>query len=137
MILEVCWLLQVNEFAVLQLYEVVKKMKTTVQFPEFIKNFPKAKLPLEVKSSATFLDGEAGQVVFHTIPKGQGVPPHQHKDSYAVIISGALEFILGDEQFIFYPGKSLYIPEGILHGGKALEDTLLIEVFCENRWSAA
>lgn len=112
-------------------------MQVPSQFPDFIKNFPTVKLPPGVRGTTTFLDAEAGQAVFHTIPKGQGVSLHQHKDSYAVVVSGSLEFTLGDEQFVVYPGKSWFIPEGTPHGGVALEDSLMIEVFCEKRWSKA
>ncbi len=114
-----------------------EKMHKIKEFPEFIEKFPKVKLPPGATGSSTFLDAEAGQVVFHSIPKGGGVVPHKHKDSYAVVISGALEFTLGEEQRIVYPGVSLYIPEGVMHGGRALEDSMMIEVFCEKRWSAA
>lgn len=71
----------------------------------------------------------------NTITKGQIVPPHQHKDSWAILVSGKLAYTLGPEQFIRTPGQSWFIPDNTLHGGKALDNSLLVEVFCEERWS--
>jgi quercetin dioxygenase-like cupin family protein len=110
-------------------------MQTLLQFPDFINNFPEATLPPGVNGRTTFLGAEAGQAVFHTIPKGQGVPLHRHKDSWACLVSGSLKISLGDEQFVARTGMSWFIPEGTMHGGTALEDTLLLEVFCEQRFS--
>ncbi len=105
------------------------------QFPEFIYKFPKASLPSGVDGISNLLSGPEGQVVFHTIPKGQRIPLHCHGDSLAILMSGALEITLGQETFTAKGCISWFIPADAMHSGNALEDSLLIEVFCEKRFS--
>ncbi len=104
------------------------------QFPEFIYQFPRASLPPGVDGISNLLSAPEGQVVFHTIPKGQGVPLHCHGDSLAVLMSGSLEITLGQEKFTAKGSIPWFIPAGVMHSGNALEDSLLIEVFCEKRF---
>jgi quercetin dioxygenase-like cupin family protein len=106
----------------------------SMQFPEFIQKLPKVQFPPGVVGNSTLLDAPEGQVVFHTITKGQVVPLHQHKDSWAILVSGCLAITLGDERFVAPPGKAWFIPGDVQHGGEALADSLLVEVFCEKRW---
>jgi quercetin dioxygenase-like cupin family protein len=106
-------------------------------FPEFIQHFPKVKLPAGLTGPSTFLDAQEGQVAFHSLAEGQTVPLHSHDHSWAVLISGKLEYTVGSEQFIVVPGQSWYIPGATLHGGTAMEDSCLLEVFCEKRWTPA
>lgn len=86
--------------------------------------------------NSTFLNAAEGQVVFHTIAKDQTVPAHPHDDSWAILVAGKLECTLGSEQFTATRGQSWFIPGNTLHGGMALQDSLLVEVFCEERWMA-
>ena len=116
----------------------IKKMKkVTVDFPGFIKNFPQVQFPPQVKGNSSLISCPEGQVVFHTLAKGQGVPPHTHDDSWAVLVSGSLEYTLGGEVFTLTAGESWFIGNGVVHGGTALEDSLMVEVFCEQRWQAS
>lgn len=110
--------------------------KTTTEFPDFIKNFAKVKFPPQVKGNSTFLGNSTGQVVFHNIAMGMGVPPHTHDNSWAIIVSGEMECLLGDKKFIANTGDSWFIPADVPHGGTALKDSLMVEVFCEERWTA-
>ena len=105
-------------------------------FPDFIKKFPKVELPPKVIGESYFIEAPQGQVVFHTLPEGQQVPLHGHDDSWAILVSGAMQVTVGADQFTAHPGRSWFIPKDVLHGGKALEDAMLVEVFCEKRFSA-
>lgn len=118
---------------------VIKKGDTGMsgiekQFPKFIYSFPRISLPPGVEGDSHLLDAPGGQVVFHTIPAGQKVPVHTHKDSMAVLVSGSLEITLDSEKFTAKSGNSWFIPEDVPHSGHALENSLLIEVFCEKRF---
>jgi quercetin dioxygenase-like cupin family protein len=53
------------------------------------------------------------------------------------MVSGSLKVTVGKEHFSAGTGMSWFIPEGVEHGGRAMEDSLLIEVFCERRFSPA
>jgi quercetin dioxygenase-like cupin family protein len=62
------------------------------------------------------------------------VPEHQHPhDQVGYIIYGKLEFKVGDEVRICQPGDTYQIPGGIMHGARALVDTLVIDVFSPPR----
>lgn len=108
--------------------------KMNDRFPGFIYRFPEAMLPPDIDGNSNFLDAAAGQVVFHTIPKGQGIPSHCHGDSLAILLSGVLEITLGQEKFTAKGSTFWFIPADVMHSGNALEDSLLIEVFCEKRF---
>ena len=107
------------------------------RYPQFIYRFPRVSLPRGVTGDSNFLDAPQGQVVFHTIPKGQQIPLHTHKDSMAVLVSGSLEITMDRNNFTATRGMSWFIPEDVPHKGYALEDSLLIEVFCEKRFSSS
>lgn len=111
--------------------------RNSTDFPDFIKKFPQVQFPPQVRGNSTLISCPEGQVVFHTITKGQGVPPHIHDDSWAILVSGLLEYTLGDETFTITAGESWFIAPGVVHGGTALEDSLMVEVFCEQRWQAS
>jgi quercetin dioxygenase-like cupin family protein len=62
------------------------------------------------------------------------VPMHQHPhDQVGYVIYGKIEMTVGEEVRICQPGDTYAIPGGITHGGKALVDTLLIDVFSPPR----
>lgn len=104
------------------------------KFPKFIYQFPEVMLPPGVDGNSNFLDAQDGQVVFHTIPEGQRIPLHCHGDSWAILISGVLEIVLGKKIFTAQRGASWFIPSGVMHSGNALKESLLIEVFSERRF---
>lgn len=65
---------------------------------------------------------------------GVEVPPHQHKnDQVGYVVYGKMEITIGDETRICHAGDSYAIPGGIIHGVKALEDTVSIDVFSPPR----
>jgi quercetin dioxygenase-like cupin family protein len=111
-------------------------LQTVKEFPEFILKFPQICLPPGVDGQGNVLDASQGQVVFHTIPKGQVVPLHKHKDSWAFLVAGRLKFSLAKEQFIAEAGMAWLIPAEADHGGEAIEHSLLVEVFSEKRFSS-
>ena len=105
----------------------------TTDYPEFIQNFPAARMP-DGQPGPPVLDAAAGQVVFHTVAAGQSVPLHHHDDSWAFLVSGSMEVILGEKNLKVQAGDSWFIPIGVEHGGNAVERSLLVEVFCEKRF---
>lgn len=105
----------------------------TTDYPEFIKRFPVARIP-DGQAGPPFLEAAAGQVAFHTVDAGQNVPLHSHDDSWAVLVSGSMEVIVGEKNLEVQAGDSWFIPCGVEHGGKAMEKSLLVEVFCEKRF---
>ena len=111
-------------------------LKPLKGFPDFIRQLPQIRLPPGVAGQRNLLDASQGQVVFHTIPKGQIVPLHKHKDSWAFLVAGRLKVTLSKEYFIAEAGMDWLIPAGTDHGGEAIEHSLLVEVFSEKRFSS-
>jgi quercetin dioxygenase-like cupin family protein len=105
----------------------------TTDYPAFIKKFPTAGMP-NGQPGPHFLNAEVGQVAFHTIEAGQRVPLHSHDDAWAILVSGDMQVTVGAKNFEMRTGDSWYIPSGVKHGGKAIEKSLLVEVFCEKRF---
>lgn len=110
--------------------------RTTTDYPAFIKKFSRALLP-DGSQGPFLIGGDEGQVVFHTITAGHSVALHSHNDSWAFMVSGSIEMTVGNEHFFAKPGMSWFIPSGVEHGGKAIYESLLVEVFCERRFSLA
>lgn len=66
--------------------------------------------------------------------RGAVIPPHSHmNDQVGYIVSGKIEITIGDQTRICFPGDSYAIPGGIVHSGKAITDTLSIDVFSPPR----
>lgn len=68
------------------------------------------------------------------VTKGGIVPPHSHPhDQCGYVVSGKIEFTIGDVTRVLMPGDTYGVPGGLVHGATALEDTLLVEVFSPPR----
>ena len=64
------------------------------------------------------------------LDKGSVVPIHDHpQEQTGYLVSGRLEFDIGGELVVAEPGDSWSLPGDQVHGAKALEDCLVIEVF--------
>lgn len=61
---------------------------------------------------------------------GSVVPLHQHPhDQLSYVISGRLEFTVGDETHILEPGSCTIIPGGVLHGCRAITTCRVLDTF--------
>ncbi len=59
---------------------------------------------------------------------------HSHPHEQATyILKGSFEFTIGDEVRVVKAGDCLYKQPNIVHGAKALEDSVLIDVFTPMR----
>lgn len=63
--------------------------------------------------------------------KGSEVPEHVHEDLEQVnyVVRGKVFVRIGDKEYVFSDGDAYLVPEGVLHGMKALEETVMVEVF--------
>jgi quercetin dioxygenase-like cupin family protein len=62
--------------------------------------------------------------------KGAVIPPHSHpNEQTGYMVSGQLEFVVDGEQIPAEPGDSWNIAGDVEHGAKALEESVVIEVF--------
>lgn len=69
-----------------------------------------------VKISGESTNGRLS-VLESSIPPGNGPPPHVHTESDEAfyVLSGQLEFQVGDEKFIGKAGDYVFVPHGTVH----------------------
>jgi quercetin dioxygenase-like cupin family protein len=80
--------------------------------------------------SRQFFTGEKMTMAFLTIKKGCVVPTHSHEsEQFSYVISGALHFNIGDEEFTVRAGELVEIPSNVPHSAVAIEDMTGIDVF--------
>jgi len=68
-----------------------------------------------------------GEVV---ISAGTTLPMHDHPhEQVTYVLSGQMEFTVGERTGVAGPGEVVLIPGGVRHGGRTLSDCRLIDVF--------
>jgi quercetin dioxygenase-like cupin family protein len=62
------------------------------------------------------------------------VPMHQHmNDQVGYVVQGAIEMTIGGQVRACQAGESYAVPAGVLHGGRALVDSVIIDAFSPPR----
>ncbi|HTJ26453.1 MAG TPA: cupin domain-containing protein [Candidatus Limnocylindria bacterium] len=82
------------------------------------------------------ITGDSMMIAEVLLKKGDEVPRHaHHNEQITFVLSGALKFVLGDEQreTVVRGGEVLVIPPHVPHAAFALEDTVDIDVFSPPR----
>ncbi len=65
---------------------------------------------------------------------GVSSAPHAHPhEQVSYIVSGRFEWQLGDERRVLAAGDSAYVPPNVTHGVRALEPSVLLDVFTPQR----
>lgn len=73
----------------------------------------------------------AGEV---TLDANIEVPEHEHPhEQITLVVSGRLEFTVGDETREVGPGQVVVIPGGVRHGVKTREACVLLDIFAPVR----
>jgi quercetin dioxygenase-like cupin family protein len=68
------------------------------------------------------------------ISKGATIPTHRHPhEQTGYLVSGRLDFVIGDDRFDAGPGDSWNIAGDVPHGATALENSVVIEIFAPVR----
>lgn len=69
-----------------------------------------------------------------TFEQGVEVPQHTHPhDQVGYVVSGRMRMVMGDQVTECGPGDSYHAPPDVPHSGKALEPSVVIDVFCPPR----
>ena len=72
--------------------------------------------------------------VYWTVVAGDALPLHTHvHEQVAHVLQGTFELTIGDETRLMEPGMIGVIPPHIPHGGRAVTDCLLLDVFYPER----
>ena len=76
------------------------------------------------------LSGQNVMVVEVTLDRGGIVAEHQHPhEQISLMISGKVEFIVGNEKKIVGPGEVVHIPPNVPHSVYVLENAVVYDVF--------
>ena len=78
----------------------------------------------------TVVYGEKTLMTKFFIKKGSRIPVHSHPhEQTGYMVSGALQFILGDKEYEARPGDSWCILPDVKHGAYCRKESVVIEVF--------
>ena len=88
------------------------------------------KTALEGVHLKTLVHGENTSMHAFRLEKGAKIPSHSHPhEQTGYLVSGRMQFTLGDEVFMAEPGTSWNVPGNVAHHVDVLEEALVIEVF--------
>jgi quercetin dioxygenase-like cupin family protein len=80
------------------------------------------------------LNGDAMTLARITLTSGAIVPEHRHEnEQIATVLSGRLQFVVGDEELVVVAGESVRIPSDVPHSVVALEDSIVLDAFAPRR----
>jgi len=83
-------------------------------FPNFIKNLPKASIPIK-GCNAYLLQGDKQQFVFMEFKKDVELPEHTHKSQWEIVLEGEVDVWINKEKKSYFKGDRFYIPSNIPH----------------------
>lgn len=97
-------------------------------YPEFIRNLPKASLPMERVIGYLF-QGISGQICFFDFEADIKVPTHSHGNQWGVVLEGEISLTIGDETKLFRKGDSYFIPAGVEHSAEIKQECKAMDIF--------
>ena len=79
---------------------------------------------------ARFVHSENVTLAYWNIDAGAELPTHTHPhEQVANVVEGTFELEVSDERRIVGPGSVAVVPGGVPHGGRAVTDCRIIDVF--------
>jgi quercetin dioxygenase-like cupin family protein len=94
---------------------------------------------IEVKEMSTgffskLIHTDNNTINFIDIKAGSNAPIHSHPHHQcAFVLKGEFEMTVGEETQILNTGKFVLIPGNTLHGGRAITDCTLLDIFSPGR----
>lgn len=83
---------------------------------------------------ARFVHTQHATLAFWEVEKGAILPMHKHfHEQITQVIAGKFELTIDNETKIYEPGFVVVIPPNVVHGGIALTDCTLFDIFCPVR----
>ncbi len=69
-------------------------------------------------------------LAFWNVAKGKEAPAHQHShEQILYVIEGEFEFFVNEEKKLLKKDDTVVIPSNTLHGGKAITECKLLDIF--------
>ena len=99
-------------------------------------------LKLENMDPEEFVPGFHGKMIhtekmtfaYWNIEKGASIHMHDHHHEQVVnMLEGEFELTVGTETLLLKPGMVVEIPSHVPHGGKAITQCRILDVFCPTR----
>jgi quercetin dioxygenase-like cupin family protein len=79
---------------------------------------------------ARFIHTEKLTLAYWTVEAGAALPEHSHPhEQIANVLVGEFELTVAGESRILVPGQIAVIPGDVTHGGRAITDCKLLDVF--------
>jgi len=79
---------------------------------------------------AQFVHSENTTLGFWTVERGAVLPMHAHfHEQITQVLEGRFEMTIGSETNVFEKGDLAVIPSNVIHGGQALTDCKIFDVF--------
>ncbi|NVJ89298.1 MAG: cupin domain-containing protein [Flavobacteriaceae bacterium] len=83
---------------------------------------------------ARFVHTESHTIAFWEVEAGAEIPIHSHFHEQTMVVNeGKFEFTLNNETKIYEAGMFVNIPPHAKHGGKAITNCKLTDIFCPVR----
>jgi quercetin dioxygenase-like cupin family protein len=84
--------------------------------------------------NAKFVHSESMTISYWEIKKGSTLPEHAHPhEQISQVMEGLFELTIAGTSQIMKPGMVAIIPSNIIHSGKALTDSKVMDIFCPVR----
>lgn len=78
--------------------------------------------------------GDSMNALHWQTPKGTVSPMHDHiEEQFGYILKGSIEVTIGEKMALLNTGDSYFIPGGVPHQFKLIEDSVAIDVFSPKR----
>jgi len=87
------------------------------ELPEFIKQHPNARIPIEGVNSH-LIQTENQQLIFMEFEQDTFVPEHSHNAQWGIVLDGEMEIIIGGITRTLRKGDSYSIKKDELHSAK-------------------
>ncbi len=97
-------------------------------FPKFIKELPKASIPIN-GCTAYLFQGKKQQIVFMNFKKDTFLPEHKHDSQWEIVLEGEVEVYINKIKNRYKKGDSFYIPSQTPHSAKIKEGYSSIVIF--------
>ncbi|MEP6674833.1 MAG: cupin domain-containing protein [Ferruginibacter sp.] len=79
---------------------------------------------------STFIHTDNNTINFIDVKAGSNIPLHQHvHQQYSFVLEGKFEMTADGETQVLHPGKFALIPSEVLHGGTAVTDCKILDIF--------
>lgn len=90
--------------------------------------------PMASRIGRRLVSGDKMTVVMLNLARGATVGQHQHPHEQMIyVLSGKIEFESSDGRRDLTGGDVVHLPAHVPHGGRAVEDTITLEIFSPPR----